>query len=1203
VAHIPTPRRISELRDDVNLPGLVLAQALRTPDAVAVRQWDSTLTYAGLTGAAGRLADRLRGRGVGPESTVGVCLPRTPELVVAVLGVLLAGGAYVPLDPRAPALRREALLRDAGATVVVTEADLADLATDPGDAGHARDAAGAGDAGDLPSAGPARPDHAAYVMYTSGSTGRPKGVVVTHGSVVNWVTAFAELTGAATVPGGCRSFGFATLGFDASVIDLFVPLSVGGEIELLSEAERADPTRLQEFVERHGVTWGFVTPAVLGLLDPDRLPAWHCLAVGGEVPSPALVARWTGGTAPRRFLNVYGPTETTVIVCAFEASGRWDRPLPLGHPIAGHRARVVDARLRPVRAGVAGELLIGGPGVARCYLGDPARTAERFVPDPVSGERAYRTGDLVVADADGLLTFVGRTDRQVKIRGQRTEPGEIETVLREHPQVGQVVVDAVPGQDGPRLVGFVTGHATGGPPDGPALRDWCAQRLPAFMVPAILPLDVLPLGTTGKVDLDRLRAMAAPGGDAGPATTSEAGPDAGPDPGRAVDPVTRAWCSVLGVASAAVDDDFFASGGHSVSAMRLVATLRAELDRNVAIEDVFAGRTLGRLAERVAAAPRLEAEVPSGSQPALSPAQRRLWLLDQLAPESTAYNVALTERLHGRLDVPALRAALAAVARRHDVLRWRIVESGGTPRAVVDPPGEIAMPVQDLTVVPDPERALHAALDAEAATRIDLATGPLWRARLFRLGAHDHVLAITVHHVVFDGWSQSPLYADLARAYAAELAPPGSTFADYVAWRAERDTRRGDADLRWWARHLAGAPTVVDLPRDRPRPPVQTYRGRTAHTVLDGPATARVLALASSLATTPATVLLTAFGELLRRLTGRRDLVIGTPAADRRQLAFHDLVGFFVEIVPLRLRPDPDAGFVDAVRDCRDVVLDALSHPAAPLDGIVDVLGAPRDPGRAPLVQVLFNVYNFPEPRLRLPGLRAEPIRPAMPGSPFDLTVYVVRRPEPDGRFAVDVLYNPDLYDDARIDALLAAYTDLVTELAGRPDRPAAAACPHLRPPPGTDHSTGPGDGHGGDHGRTGRGRDGTDMAAPPATPTERAVEGVWREVLGVASVGVLDNFFDAGGNSFALAAVRGRLHEVLGRDLRLVDLFVYPTVRALAAFVDRTGGSDGSDGSDGTAVDGRLDHIGVRMAHRRERSRRRSAVRARAGTDEGGSA
>ncbi len=449
---------------------------------------------------------------------------------------------------------------------------------------------------------------------------------------------------------------------------------------------------------------------------------------------------------------------------------------------------------------------------------------------------------------------------------------------------------------------------------------------------------------------------------------------------------------------------------------------------------MFAGRTLRGITERAARAPLLEADVPTGSAPALSAPQRRLWFLDQLAPDSTAYNVALPERLRGPLDVPALQAALTEVARRHDVLRWRLTESDGLPDVVVDPPGPVPLTVIDLT---EPPTARPHCGPRSTPRRPPGSTSPPGPC-----GARSS----SVSTPTTTSWP-SPSTTRCSTAgprrrstptwprptpQRGALTPLSTTFADYVTWRADRDQRRAEADLDWWTTKLGDAPLVVDLPRDRARPPVQTYTGRTAHATVDSATSEAVTRLATTLATPPSTVLLAAFGELLRRLTGRRDLVIGTPAADRRHLAFHDLVGFFVEIMPLRLRPDPVTDFADQVRACRDVVLDALAHPATPLDKIVDALATQRDPSRAPLVQVLFNVYNFPEPRLRLPGVTTEAIRPSMPGSPFDLTVYVVRR---EDRFAVDVLYNPDLFDAARIEALLAAYTELVGALTAAPDR------------------------------------------------------------------------------------------------------------------------------------------------------------------------
>ncbi|GLX00437.1 amino acid adenylation domain-containing protein [Microtetraspora sp. NBRC 16547] len=1156
------------------LPELVLAQAARRPETTAVRQWDERLGYAELAETATRLAARLRAHGVGPEHRVGLCLRRRPPMVAGMLGVLLAGGAYVPLDPDGPAARRAEIIADADIDVVVVDESTARLFDGQGPqavpvAGAPADGApadGDGRAGQVVC--PAGPDNAAYVLYTSGSTGRPKGVVVTHRSLVSYALAFAEFTGAEE---HTRSFGFASLGFDVSVLDILVPLAVGGSVQLAGEADRTDPERLQRFAASHQVTWGCVPVALLPLLDPAGLPEWRTVITGAEAPGPEQVERWSG--SGRRFLNCYGPTEATVCVTAFEAGGRWERPLPIGRALAGHRVHVVDEELRPVPPGEPGELLIGGAGLARGYLGDPALTAERFVPDPFGdrpGERLYRTGDLVVLQPDGELLFLGRTDRQIKIRGQRVEIGEVEAVMRAHPEVGHAVVEAVEGPDGVGLVAFCTSPAasSGEVPDAERLRAYCAERLPSAMVPSrVVCLVRLPLSASGKVDGQALRALLEHD------TTAT-----GTAPGTPLErDVAAIWARVLGLPAEKVslEDDFFACGGHSVTAMRLVAGVRAELDRAVSVEDVFAGRTLSGLAARIEDAAERAEPLPSGSPATLSAAQRRLWFVDKLAPDTAAYNIALAERLHGPLDVAALRAALAAVAARHDVLRWRVPDTGGMPYVEVDPPGAVPLHVDDLTGAP--ESASRALLDEEAAHRFDLATGPLWRARLARLGPAEHLLALTFHHAVFDGWSQRPFLEDLGRAYAhaaggenpVALPDPPARFADYVVWRAARDTRRGDADLAWWAAHLADAPAVLDLPRDRARPPVQTYRGAQSGIALSAATSAAIRALAAGVGTTAPTVLLAGFAELVRRITRRGDVVVGTPAADRRHEAFHDLVGFFVEVVPLRLRSAAGESFAERVRGCADEFLAVLARPGATLERIVDALALPRDPARAPLVQVLFNVYNFPEPRLRLPGVRTERVAPGLAGSPFDLTVYVVDR---DGGYAVDCVYNADLYTPQRIQALLEAYASLLDQASAAPERPVDA---HELPGAATLAV-----GVAAEPAKVTRtkavpaGAPGT--SARPSTATERLIAQVWCEVLDRPEVGAADNFFDVGGTSMAVVVVQDRLAELTGRKLAVVELFRHPTVRALAAHLD------------GDTEQPELDRADQRAAARRQRAEQR---------------
>ncbi|HZD38896.1 MAG TPA: amino acid adenylation domain-containing protein, partial [Actinomycetes bacterium] len=623
------------------LPEVILAHAARRPRTVAVRQWDRRLTWAELADGAAWLAAVLRGHGVGPERRVGICVRRRPPMVTAVLGVLLSGGAYVPLDPDGPPERLAGMLDDAGVEVVVTDPEPAGMLERLGRRVVAVPS-GPPDGDARAWACPALPGNAAYVLYTSGSTGRPKGVVVSHRSLRSYALEFGAFTGADE---RTRSFGFAALGFDVSVLDLLVPLAAGGEVELLGEADRDDPARLQRFVEEHAVTWGCIPVALLPVLDPRRLPAWRTVITGAEAPGPEQVERWAGpAEAPsRRFLNCYGPTEATVCVTAFEAAGRWERPLPLGRPLARHRVHVVDERLDPVPVGEPGELLIGGAGVARGYLGRPGLTAERFVPDPFGdepGARLYRTGDRVVWQPDGNLLFLGRTDRQVKVRGQRVEIGEVEAVVRAHPRVAHAVVEAVEGSGGLELVAFCT------PEDGPGdaeLREHCARRLPAAMVPArFVRLERFPLSSSGKVDGQALRERLAEAGRREARAPSNRRPS-----GPLEVAVADAWSRLLGVPADRVtlDDDFFAAGGHSVTAMRMVADLRARLGRNLAVEDVFAGRTLRSIATRAAEAPPHDGgELPAGSPPALSAAQRRLWFIDKLDPRAAPYNVALAER-------------------------------------------------------------------------------------------------------------------------------------------------------------------------------------------------------------------------------------------------------------------------------------------------------------------------------------------------------------------------------------------------------------------------------------------------------------------------------------------------------------------------------------------------------------------------------
>ncbi|MFJ1759831.1 amino acid adenylation domain-containing protein [Amycolatopsis sp. NPDC088138] len=1154
---------------DTTVAGLILEQARRTPDALAVRQGGTRLTYADLVAAAWGVAALLRERGAGVETRVGVCAHRRPALVATVLGVLLSGGCYVPLEPGGPRARLTGIAADAGVTLVVGDAAVAEFGAVEGI--EALDVPPPGE----PGVCPATPDSTAHVLYTSGSTGRPKGVLTSHRNVVAFVTGFADRLG---VGPGTRTLGISSLGFDAFTMDVFVPLACGGSVQLAGSADRADPERLRRFVVEHDVDWGFITPTLLAMLNPADVPGWQTVACGGEPVPAELAARWL---PCRRFFNVYGPTETTVVVVTDEVTGRPADPLPLGTPTPNHRAYVVDGDLRPVAPGEVGELLIGGPGVAAGYLGRPELTERKFVADPFTpGERAYRTGDLARVLPDGRLEFAGRADRQVKVRGQRIELGEVEAALAAHPQVGAVAVEAVPGPGGTRLVAFLTpasaqsggavagsggsgvsvvsaqsGGAVAGSggsgvsaasvspgvgvagstgvrasapsngaadslPSGEDLRAYTGARLTEAMRPAVIRwIETLPMNpVTGKIDRPALRALAEVD------TPDELGQPETP----VAQAVAQVWRKVLG---AGAGTDFFASGGDSIAAMRLVAALRADLAADVATEDVLAGRTLDGVARRVAAAAPLTGPgLTTGHAPTLSPPQRRLWFLDQLAPDAAPYNIAMAFRLSGPLDVTRLHAALRAVAERHDILRWRIRPVDGVPQAECLPVEDIPLPTTSLT-----EPFLDDRLAVDAATPVHLDREPPWRVRLYELGPDEHVLGFTLHHAVFDGWSQDLLCADLSAAYAGESLPPlVASYADYAAWRADRDGRREAVDLAWWTEHLAGAPSTVDLPRDRPRPAVQTYHGASVHQVFPDGAPDAVRELATRTGTTQAGVLLAAFGQLLRRLTGGDDHLVATVVADRQLPETQDVAGFFVDIVPVRLRADDDADFATHARRGGAELLAATAHPAASIEQLVTALGVPRDPARAPLVQVMVNVLNFTVPHLELPGVRAGWLPVAKPGSPFDLTVYVLGH-------GVELLYNPDLFDAARMTALAADYADLLAGLAATPDRPVGTCLPETPRP--AVRTAAPGA-----MTRAEPAPDPVVIDVAALAATEAVIAQAWREVLGVESVGVTDNFFDVGGHSLALMQVHAQITGRLGRRIPVVELFSHPTVRALAA-------------------------------------------------------
>jgi amino acid adenylation domain-containing protein len=1022
---------------------LFAAQVARTPDAVALlhgTQEVGRTTYAELADRAGSLARWLRGVGIGPEALVAVCLERSPDLIASLFGVFAAGGAYVPIDPAYPAERRALMLEDSGAAVLITRGELsAGLpATGARTLDLDREPVFEPGGGGLPSPA-AAPGNLAYLIYTSGSTGRPKAVAIEHRSAVARVFWARDVFPAEELAGMLAA---TSVCFDLSVFEIFAPLAWGGRVILAENALELPSLPSASEVRLLNT----VPSAAAELLRTGGLPpSVRTVNLAGEpLPGALAAALYATGTV-ERVLDLYGPSEDTTYSTGSQvprgAAGSPDRPPAIGRPLPGTRAFVVDRCGRPVPAGVAGELWLAGAGLARGYLGRPELTAERFTPDPFSqaGERVYRTGDLVRFRPDGELEFLGRIDHQVKVRGFRIELGEVEAALVSHPAVEDcvcVVRDA-------SLVAYLTGA-----PDLHELRAHLGRRLPIYMVPStFVVLPALPRTPNGKVDR---KALPAPERGARPA-------------GALVAPRTRTeeilaevWKELLGLEQAGVEDSFFALGGHSLLGMQALSRVRQAFGVDLPLRELFEHPTVAGLAglidDRVdrqsgagggaAPAPSVLAPVPRTGPLPLSFAQERLWLVDRLAPGSPAYNLPVALRFTGALDVPALRESLAAVVRRHESLRTRFEVRDGGPVQVIDPPG-FALPLIELSALPPEAREAEGArLAAEEMLRpFDLERGPVFRSMLVRLAAGSHLLLSTMHHIVSDGWSLGVFARELSLLYAALSAGQPAILprlpiqaADFAAW--QRRTVSGpvlEQQIDSWRHQLAGLDPVLDLPADRPRPPVRSERGDSRSFAIAPPVLQSLEELRAREGTTLFTALLAAFFALLSRVTGRDDLCVGTPVAGRRQVETEGLIGFFVNTLVPRADLAGNPPFREHLARVHRTFLDAQENQDVPFDRLVLELAPERSLSYTPIFQVSFTLQNAPARPLVLPGLTVGMVEGSTQTSKFDLTLTM----QAHGTDLFGSLtYATDLFDGSTVERLAGHFERLLTAAAAHPETP-----------------------------------------------------------------------------------------------------------------------------------------------------------------------
>ncbi|HEY0020544.1 MAG TPA: amino acid adenylation domain-containing protein, partial [Longimicrobium sp.] len=1015
-------------------------QVDRDPGAPAVVHDGERLTYAALDARANQLARRLRALGVGLETRVGVCAEHGPDLLVALLGTMKAGGVYVPLDPTYPAERQAYMLADARVPVLVTQSRLRDALP----AGNAavvcldgdRAALDAEDPGRLPSA--VHPGGLAYVIYTSGSTGRPKGVEIAHGSLANLVASQARTYGMGP---GDRQLVFASIGFDASVAELFLGVCTGAALHTAPPERLMPGPGLLALLRERRITCAKFPPTALAAMESEPVPSLRLLLLGGEAWGPELGERWA---APgRRIFNVYGPTETTIRA----TTGEW-RPggaVRLGPPVENVRVYVLDPALEPAPTGVPGELYVGGDGVARGYLGRPGLTAERFVPAPW-GERLYRTGDLVRRRAGGDLEFLGRLDHQVKIRGFRIELGEVESVLAAHPAVRDAVVLAredVPGDR--RLVAYVV-FGEGAEASVGALREQARAVLPEHMVPAAFVVLVeFPRTPNGKLDRAALPVPERGGREAAhvaPRTPVE-------------EVLAGIWGEVLGVERVGARESFFDLGGHSLVATRVLSRVRRVLGVEVPLRTLFGSPTVEGLAREVERVQRGEsaaallppvAPAPRDGPLPLSFAQRRLWFLDQLEPGSAFYNIASARRLRGPIDAGVLERALGEVVRRHEALRtvFRVGRVEDATQVILPAPEPYVLPLLDLSGrAPDARESALARLAAEDAARpFDLAEGPLFRAALVRLAEDDHALLLCMHHIVGDGWSTGVLYGELGALYLAfrrgEPSPLPALpvqYADHAVWQHRH--LRGevlDAQLAYWTERLAGAPTLLELPTDRPRPAVQSYRGAVASATWPPGLRGALGALARHEGATLYMVLLAAFQVLLSRYSRQDDVVVGSPVAGRSRAEVEGLIGFFVNTLAFRTDLGGDPAFAALLAHVRDEVLEGYAHQDVPFERLVEELRPERSLAHAPVFQVMFALQNAAGDDLRLDGVDAAQVDGGGWMAKFDLTLMMAE--DDDAGLRVWLGYASDLFDAQTAERMLGHLRVLLEGVSADADVP-----------------------------------------------------------------------------------------------------------------------------------------------------------------------
>ncbi|KAA3617203.1 MAG: amino acid adenylation domain-containing protein [Calditrichaeota bacterium] len=1011
------------------------------PDETAIVGADPEATirisYRELNERANQLARFLKEKGVSKENVIAICLDRSPEMVIASLAVLKAGGAYVPIDSTYPPERIEYIIKESRSSYLISTSGLEKIIPavetetiflDQIDEKLTASKENLNLEID--------PFNLAYIIYTSGSTGKPKGVMLRHGGLLNTVQAQAQDF---KIDNSSRVMQFSSFSFDASVSEIFVALLNGAELHLSYRETILSKSQLTQFLNDRQISIITFPPSMLAVLADEQFPHLKTVVTVGEACPIELAEKWRANT---RFINGYGPTEATV-GCVW---GEINKPetetltAPIGKPIINDQVYLLDENFNPVPIGVAGELCIASPGLARGYLNNPDLTAEKFIPNPFSenpGSCLYRTGDLARWLVDGRLEYTGRIDFQVKIRGNRIELGEIESVLSGHNQVREVIVLAIgDNTDDKKLVAYIVAE-NNEHPEIQSLKDFIKKDLPEYMVPlAFLNLEAFPLTSSGKIDR---RALPKPDSLELSSSVEFVAPR-----NQVEELLAGLWGDILKVSRVGINDNFFDLGGHSLLATQLISRIRDAFDVELPLKALFDDPTIANLTTQIDVyksqgsgndIPPIE-KADRSKDMALSFSQQRLWFLDQLQPGGSFYNIPSAFKLKGKLNLEALQKSIDKLILRHEVFRTTFADKSGTPVQVIADNLELKLEIEDLSQHDNQSREIEIQkiARAEATFAFNLASGPLIRIRLIKSFEDEHVVFFTVHHIISDGWSMGIMVSEIATFYAAfsignepQIADLPIQFADYAEW--QKNWLQGEVletQLNYWKEKIGTNPPVLELPIDHQRPAVQTFSGNSVTKEISAELSQQIKQLSSQAGVTPFMTLLAAFQSLLHRYSGQDEIIVGSPIANRRHSETEQLIGFFVNNLILKNSFADDPEFGDLLRQARETTLGSYAHQDIPFEQLVDAMVTKREMSHSAIFQVMFVFQNLPETGIDLPDLRMESLYEETSSSKFDLSVTMS---ESTDSMIMSFEYNTDLFEQSTIERMMSHFENLITSV------------------------------------------------------------------------------------------------------------------------------------------------------------------------------